>query len=127
MATSRSRVLRVNAPAELLLGEQGEPALHQIDPGRALRREVQMVAWALREPPLDRGRLVSGVVVHDQMDVEVHGDRGVDRVQEPSKLDGPMPAMPFANHAAALSVERRKERGGPVADVVVGPPDALPG
>ena len=28
------------------------------DPGRALGREVQMIAWALREPPLDQGRLV---------------------------------------------------------------------
>jgi hypothetical protein len=83
----------VDAAPELLLRQQGEPALDQIDPGRALGREVQMVAGALREPPLDQGGLVRGVVVDDEMDVQVLGHRGVDRVQELPELDRPMPAM----------------------------------
>jgi hypothetical protein len=34
----------MDAAAELLLGEQRKPAFDQIDPGRALRGEVQMIA-----------------------------------------------------------------------------------
>src|SRR5512145_566247 len=57
----------VDTAPELLLREQGEPALDQIDAGRALGGEVQMIAGALREPPLDQGRLVGRVVVDDEM------------------------------------------------------------
>jgi hypothetical protein len=59
----------VDAAPELLFGEQRKPTFDEIDPGRALRREVQMIARPLRKPPLDQGRLVGGVVVDDQMDV----------------------------------------------------------
>jgi hypothetical protein len=109
----------VNATAELFLGEQGEPALDEIDPGRALWREVQMIPGTLRQLALGQGGLVGGIVGHAEMDVQIFRDRGVDRVQELSELDRPMSAMALADHAAALGVEGREERRGPVPDIVV--------
>src|SRR4029453_12726165 len=94
----------VNATAELLLGEQREPTLYEIDPRRALRREVQMIPGPLREPPLDQWGLVGGVVVDDQMDVQLLGDRRIDRVQELPELDRPVPAMCLADTPALLRV-----------------------
>ena len=72
------------------------------------------------------GRLVRGVVVHDQMDDQVLGDSGLDRVEELAELGGPVPAMTLPDDFAGLHVERREERGRPVAHVVVGPPLDLP-
>src|SRR4029453_18608047 len=55
MAVSSSRVLRWTPRRSCFSVSK---ALDQIDPGRVLGREVQMIARALREPPLDQGRLV---------------------------------------------------------------------
>ncbi len=69
---------------------------------------MQMVVGPLREPPLDQRGLAGGIVVDDQMDVQVLGDGGIDRVQELSELDCPVPAMALADHATALGVEGRE-------------------
>jgi hypothetical protein len=88
----------MDAVPQQLLGEQREPALDQIDPGCALRREVPLIAGTLRQPPPDQCGLVGRVVVHDEMHVQGLGDG---------------------------YVERREERGGSVAQVVVGAPRDL--
>ena len=61
----------MHAAAQLLFGEQTEPALHQVQPGGAGGCEVHMEAGPLGQPVADQRRLVGGVVVRDQVDVEV--------------------------------------------------------
>jgi hypothetical protein len=117
----------VNATAELFLGEQREPALDEIDPGRALRREVQMIPGTLRQPALDQGGLVGGVVVPDEWTSRSSGIAASIVSRNFPELDRPMSAMPLADHAAALGVEGCEERRGPVTDIVVRAPLDLPG
>jgi hypothetical protein len=52
-----------------------------------------MIAGALREPALDQGRLVGRVVADDEMDVQLPGDRRVDRIQKFPKFDRAKPVM----------------------------------
>ena len=87
MAASSSRVLRCDAAPDLFLGEEREPALDEIEPRRAGRREVQMEARALGQPAPDHRRLVRAVVVEDEVDVEVRGHVRLDRVEELAELD----------------------------------------
>src|SRR5262245_9233359 len=60
----------MDAPAQLLRRQRGEPALHQIDPRTTRRREVDMEARVPGRPAVNAGRLVGAGVVDDQVDVK---------------------------------------------------------
>src|SRR5262245_35834240 len=87
----------VNAPPELLLRESREPALDQIDPGRAGGREVDLEAWMPGEPPMNQGRLVRAVVVQDVVHRQARRHGRVQRLEERAKLAGAMPVVELAN------------------------------
>jgi hypothetical protein len=48
----------MDSTAQLFLRQQGKPALHQVEPGRAGRREVHVEARPLEQPPTDQRRFV---------------------------------------------------------------------
>jgi hypothetical protein len=50
----------VSAAPKLFFGQRREPALDQVEPGSAGRREVQVEAWMTQQPALDRRSLVGG-------------------------------------------------------------------
>src|SRR5262245_52064803 len=61
---------RVEAPAsDGLLGDEAEPALDEIEPRGAGRREVQVETGMLGKPRSNRRVLVRAVVVADEVDV----------------------------------------------------------
>lgn len=105
---------------ELALGEQGEEALELIDPGRAGGREVGVPARTLGESVTHRLRLVRGVVVHHQVDIEVSGHGGLDLIEEAPELAGAVLWVAAADYRACGDVQRRKQRGRAVTGVVVG-------
>jgi len=72
---------------DLLVGEQREPALDLVQPGGAGRCEVEVIARVAGEPCLDRRRLVDGVVVEHEMDVEVGRHGLLDLGQELAEFD----------------------------------------
>jgi len=72
----------VHPALEQLGGQLSKPALDLIEPGGAGRDEMHMEARARGQPPLDRLGLMRGVVVADQMDVEVGGNFLVEPGQE---------------------------------------------
>ena len=72
----------VNATLDLLVGKQREPAFDLVQPGRAGRGEVQVIARVTGQPSADRRGLVGGIVVEHQVDVEIGGHRRFDRRQE---------------------------------------------
>ena len=55
----------VCAAPKLFFGQRREPALHQVEPRSAGRREVQVEAWMTQQPALDRRSLVGGVVIDE--------------------------------------------------------------
>src|SRR5262245_54247784 len=112
----------MGAALDVLLAQQGEPSVHEVERGRAGGREVQMESRMSNEPSPYAWRFVRPVVVEDQVDIEVRGDVGVNRLQELQELLTPMSPMAFADDLAARNIERRKQRGRAMAPVVVGPP-----
>jgi len=83
---------------------------------------VQAEAGVLQQPLVDDGGLVGGVVVQDQVQVQVprHGD--VDELEEPEELLVPVAAVGLGDHRPAADVIGGEQAGGAVADVVVGHP-----
>ena len=128
MASCSSRVLPMDAAAQLFFGEASEPAFHQVEPGRARRREVEMKARMTQQPTLDgRGFLVGGVVVDDQMECEAARDLLVNRLQKLAELHRPMAAMKLPDHGARLEVERGEQVGSAVTQIVGSTPLSLAG
>ena len=80
---------------------------------------MDVVARAPRQPRLDLGVLVGGVVVHHQMDVEVRGHIPVDAAQEGQVVLVPVAPFALRVHLAGGDVERREQRRGAVRDVAV--------
>jgi len=81
---------------------------------------VQLEAGVLQQPVLDGGRLVGGVVVQDQVQVQVLRDGLVDQLEELQELLMPVAAVGLGDDRAAGQVEGGEQAGRAVADVVVG-------
>jgi hypothetical protein len=62
-----------------------------------------------------------------EVDRQVRGDGGRDRVEEAPKLNGALPTVALANDPAAHHFERGEERRRPIADIVVRAALRLPG
>ena len=88
---------------------------------------MDMPARPFGEPVADQRGLVRGVVVHDEMDIEIARDGGLDLVEELAKLGGAVAGEAFADHLARRNVERREERDRAVAGIVVAAPCGLTG
>ena len=88
----------VDAPPKLFRGEGGEPALHQVHPGAAVRREVDMKPGMRHQPAVNRRGLVRAGGIDDEVDVQLSRDRG-----EPYEMSGhrcrPRPSNRRRSHA----------------------------
>ena len=108
----------VSPAAQLLFGEQREPALHQVEPGAAGRGEVQMEARMAQQPALDGRGLMGAVIIEDQVQLQFTRYRGVDGCKEAAKLDRAVTAMELTDHGAGFGVERGEQVDGAMAQVV---------
>jgi hypothetical protein len=63
--------------------------------------------------------LAGGVVVDDEMDIELVRNRLFDVAQEREKLLMAMPVLILSDHATGADLERSEEGGRSVADVIV--------
>ena len=95
----------VHAALQLLSRQFGEPAFDLVDPESRGRREVDVPVRSPRQPGLDRCGLVSGVIVHDDVDVQLLGDAPVDLLQEVEELPRPVAPVALADNAARGDVE----------------------
>ena len=68
-----------------------------------------------------------GVVVHDEVDVDIGRDIRFDRVEEAAELAGAMPAIAFADDWPGGDVERGEQRGRAMPGIVVAAPRRLAG
>lgn len=98
----------VNASADAVIGDEGEEALDLIDPGCSGWRVVDMPARALEEPVSDQRRFVGGIVVHDDVNVEIERDLGLDPIKECAEFAGAVtrdgPGHGFLRQTAALPI-----------------------
>jgi hypothetical protein len=105
---------------DALASDFGEEPLNEVEPGTGCRREVQCEAFASRQPALNGRRLVGGVVVEDQVQIEMCGRLAVDGFQKRQELVCPMARQTFANDSTGRHIERGEERRGAVALVIMG-------
>ena len=80
-----------------------------------------MVVRSADQPCLDHSRFVSGVIVHDDVDVEAVRDLSVDLLEEIKKFRSVMTLVAFANHKAGSDVEGCEQRHGAMANIRMGP------
>src|SRR5437870_6642185 len=95
----------VDAAAEHLGGDLGEPALDEVEPGGALRDEVEHKARVADEPALDRWRLVGGVIVEDQMQLEPGRRLALELVEELLELERAVAGVQAADHLPAREIK----------------------
>src|SRR5271168_3966118 len=75
------------AGADDIAGQVGEEALDQIEPGRRGRSEVHLEARVFGKPRPHRWMFVRGVVVGDQMQIEVTWRLAIDLLEKAEPLD----------------------------------------
>ena len=76
--------------------ERREEPFDHVEPGSRSRREVQMEAGMGFEPALYGRRLMRGIVVNDQMEIEIGGRLLVDQSEKAQEF-----AMSMARHASS--------------------------
>jgi class 3 adenylate cyclase len=105
---------------DALIGDVAEEALDHVQPRCARRSEVHDEARVPRQPLLNLGVAVRGVVVHDQMQRQMLGRAAIDEPQELEPFTVAMPRLAHRDHAAVERVERCEQRCRAMALVVVG-------
>jgi hypothetical protein len=112
---------------QLFIRQVGEPALDQVQPRPVRGCEMHVEARSLQQPIFDERRLMSPVVVHDDVDGKLRRHLRVDRIEKLPELGRAMPTMKLRDQLAGFRVERGKQRGGAVPFVVMRPPLDLTG
>ena len=110
---------REGAAADSLLRDEVEPDLDLVEPGSVGGGEVEMVAGPVGQPAFDAGMLVGGVVVDDEVDIEVRGHVGVNVFQEAQELLVAMTRPALGEDPAGDDIQGREEGGGAVANIAV--------
>ena len=108
-----------DAAADAFSGDLGKEALDHVEPRAGRGREVQMEARMPLEPALYRGGLVGGIIIDDQMQVEIGQRPLVDGLEKAEELAMPVAGHAFADDGAVEHVERREQGRGAVALVVM--------
>ena len=80
---------------------------------------MERPAWMAHQPLTNLRMLVGGVVVRDGMDELACRRGGFDRVEEADEFLMPVLLHATSNDAAVQHIERGKQRGGAVPDVVM--------
>jgi len=106
--------------ADRLLGDESEPTLDLIEPGRVGGSVVDLEAGTFCQPESHLGMLMSGVVVDDQMNIEFFWYGVIDALEELKELLMPMTCLALGQDSAGGDVERGEQGGGAMANVVVG-------
>src|SRR5258708_23344139 len=104
-----------DAAADAPSGDLGKEALDHVEPRAGSGREVQVKARMPLEPALYRGGLVGGIIVDDEMQVEIGQRALVDGLEKAEELAMAVARHVFADDGAVEHVERRAQRRGAVA------------
>ena len=67
---------------------------------------MKVEARVPREPSADLGMLVGGVVIDNQVQVQIRRGPAIDLVEEADELLVPMPAHALADHPSIQHIER---------------------
>ena len=79
-----------------------------------------MESWPCGQPAFDAGMFVRGVVVNDQVHLQVLGHVLLDLSEEIQIFLMPVPLATLREHFAVGRIQGGKQRGGPVTSIIVG-------
>jgi hypothetical protein len=108
-----------HATLEPLFGEFGEETLDGVQPRGRSRGEMESEARVTPEPLDHLGMLVGGVVVQDHMDQLARRNLALNGVEKADELLVQMTLHAASDHAPRRHVQRGKQRGRAVPDVVM--------
>src|SRR5258707_8721994 len=103
-----------------LLRNTVEPDLHLIEPGGIGGSEVHMEPWPCSKPAFNSQMLVRGVIIHDDVPVQVFRHVFFNLPEKTQILLMPVTRSTFREHIAVRRVQCGKQRGGSVASIIVG-------
>ena len=89
-----------STPANGLLGNEVEPDFHLVEPGSIGGGEMEMIAGSGRDPASHFGVLMRAVIVHDEMDVQMDWNTGLDLLEKLEKLLMTMTGNTACEHLA---------------------------
>ena len=110
-----------DAATDGISGNFGEKAFHLIEPRGRGWREVEVETGVPFQPPFDFRRLVGGVVIDNQVDIQAGKGLAVDPVQEANELLAPVALQTLPDDRAVEHVERREQGRRTVALVIMVP------
>ncbi len=110
------------ASSEGLLGDQVEPNLDLIEPGGVGRRIVDVIMEPGGQPSFNLGMFVRGIVVDDQMEIQILRDVLVDVVEKLEKLLMPVSGLAHGGYLTRNHVQCGKQGRGSLAQVIVRDP-----
>ena len=102
------------ATTDSALGDEGEETFDLVEPGGIGGCEVNVPTRTAGEPSSDLWMLVGGVVVDDEMDVELGRHIGLDVTQEGEELLVTMAGFVLSDDRAVEHVEGGEQSGGAV-------------
>src|SRR5262249_32983267 len=95
------------AAANALARDLGKPTFDQIQPRRAGRNEMTLLAGMGGEPPFNGRMGVGAVVVEDEMHLSPPRDRAIEPGQEGEELAVTFARMTLRQHGAVQNVQCR--------------------
>ena len=103
-----------------LFGRQvSKDAFHQVEPRTASGREMHVDARVARQPPLDRGMFVRGIVIGNQMQGLALGDLAINQTKECQPFLVTMAWQARGDDRALRDMQGGKEGGGAMPLVIV--------
>src|SRR6478609_7489882 len=81
------------ATPDLFFRKCSKPAFNQVQPTGCGRGKVNVETWATDQPALNSSCLVGGIVVHDQMNVQIRRHVGFNGIEELAELCTAMAAV----------------------------------
>lgn len=87
------------------LGDDAKPARYLVQPGGVSRREVDMEARAFGEPGADPVVFVRGIVVHDQVNVQIFRHIAFDVAKKGQEFLMSMFGFALADHCAVGDIQ----------------------
>ena len=98
-----------DAAANAFSGDLGKEPLDHVEPRARSGRKVQVKARMPLEPALYRRGLVGGIIVDDEMQVEIGQSPFVDGLEKAEELAMPVAGHALADDCAVEHVESRKQ------------------
>src|SRR5215218_6115887 len=101
-------------------GDLREEPLDLIQPAGTGRGEMHVIPGMADKPPRHLRGFVRPIVVHDHVHLALRRHGRVDLIEELKQLLMAMPPMTAADHLAGRDIQRGKQRGGAMPNVVMG-------